>query len=76
MNDEYPPCKDCILYAICRTALINMDEKYVRVAHLSRKCILLHKFLYEDAYIQEIIKRRELTWKLFNIKRRDSELEI
>lgn len=72
------PCENCILYAICRTRLINMGEEYIRIARLADSCTLLHKFLYSpgDYAFEKIAEKRKLTWNLFKLKRRDSEVEI
>ena len=81
MVDKYPcPCENCVLFAICRTKLIDMDLKYTRIAALAETCKLLHEYIYRfksDIDADETHSRRSnrtnRTWKLFNIKKPTGE---
>ena len=75
------PCDNCILYAMCRTKLIDMNEAmdgaYTRIVKLANDCILLNRFIYGGKegdpwfHTDRRTERTQLTWKLFKIKKRD-----
>lgn len=74
------PCENCILYAMCRSRLIDMTLKYTRIAALASTCILLSEYIYKsnqefkgDLHYNERSNNTQLAWRLFNISKDGGE---
>lgn len=71
------PCENCILYAMCRSRLIDMSVSYTRIAFLSNTCQLLSDYIYKDIHDQEErSKKTTYTWKIFDIDRWNLKKEL
>jgi len=71
------PCENCVVYAMCRTKVINMPYKYTKIGHLAVTCDLLFNFIHQDisdndnnpaGLYDDKTSRTGQAYKIFNIE--------
>ena len=45
------PCKDCIVYPVCRSQIKNMRQNS-EITELCKKCSIIRKYIWSGGYYQ------------------------